>query len=67
MTEVLVGDHNGGIEHIVGAKGLAVGIDLSDLCYPLGASADGLFFQDVLDDRNYVDPVFIAGLPDTVP
>ncbi|QEG43116.1 FecR family protein [Roseimaritima ulvae] len=42
---------------------LAVGIDLSDLGYQDGAAVDGLFFQDALDDRHVVDPVFIAGLP----
>jgi FecR protein len=42
---------------------LAVGIDLSDLGYVAGESIDGLFFQDAMDDRNFIDPVFIAGLP----
>ncbi len=44
-------------------RGLAVGIDLSDLGYPEHAEVDGLFFQDTLDDDHQVDPVFIAGLP----
>ena len=44
-------------------RALAVGIDLSDLGYDDDASVDGLFFQDVLDDGNVVDPVFVAGLP----
>src|SRR5262249_47020664 len=55
--------HDGGTDHVVAAKGLAVGIDLSDLGYPLGAEVEGLFFQDILDDGNYIDPVFVAGLP----
>ncbi|MEQ8785677.1 MAG: FecR domain-containing protein [Pirellulaceae bacterium] len=44
-------------------RGLAVGIDLSDLGYAAGETAEGLFFQDALDDKHYVDPVFIGGLP----
>ena len=51
--------------HAVRAKVLAVGIDLSDLGYPLGTSVDGLFLQDALDDVNTFDPVFIAGFPPT--
>jgi len=51
--------------HAVRAKVLAVGIDLTDLGYPLGASVDGLFLQDALDDANSFDPVFIAGFPPT--
>jgi hypothetical protein len=43
---------------------LAVGVDLSDLGYREGERADGLFFQDALDDTTLVDPVFIAGLPE---
>lgn len=45
-------------------RGLAVGIDLSDLGYARGELVDGLFIQDALDDSHYVDPVFIAGLPE---
>ncbi|QEG02740.1 FecR protein [Stieleria maiorica] len=45
-------------------RGLAVGIDLSDLGYAPGESVDGLFLQDALDDKHMVDPVFIAGLPE---
>lgn len=45
-------------------RGLAVGIDLSDLGYASGEIVEGLFFQDALDDGNFVDPVFIAGLPE---
>ena len=51
--------------HAVRAKVLTVGIDLSDLGYPLGSSVDGLFLQDALDDVNSFDPVFIAGFPPT--
>ena len=45
-------------------RGLAVGIDLSDLGYARGEIIEGLFIQDALDDGHYVDPVFIAGLPE---
>jgi len=45
-------------------RGLAVGIDLSDLGYSVGESVEGLFIQDALDDVHHVDPVFIAGLPE---
>ncbi|MBA2114142.1 FecR domain-containing protein [Bremerella alba] len=45
-------------------QAIAVGIDLSDLGYPEGALVDGLFLQDNLADDDYLDPVFIAGLPD---
>ncbi|HBN79168.1 MAG TPA: iron dicitrate transport regulator FecR [Planctomycetaceae bacterium] len=44
-------------------RGLAVGIDLSDLGYENGDSVDGLFIQDAMDDVHNVDPVFIGGLP----
>lgn len=44
-------------------QAIAVGIDLSDLGIGDGESIDGLFFQDALDDKHYVDPVFIGGLP----
>lgn len=67
LEQMLVGRHNGGTEHVVGARGLAAGIDLSDLGYAPGAEVSGLFFQDILDDQNYVDPVFIAGLPTLKP
>jgi hypothetical protein len=59
--------HDGGAPHVVAAKGLAVGIDLSDLGYPPGAEVEGLFFQDVQDDGDYVDPVLIAGFPPIAP
>jgi hypothetical protein len=55
-----------GTNFTVTSKLLAVGIDLSDLGYPEGATVDGIFIQDVLDDGNQVDPVFIAGLPPLV-
>jgi len=43
---------------------LAVGVDLSDLGYPEGGSAPGVFIEDA-DDREdiAVDLVFIGGLP----
>lgn len=44
-------------------RGLAVGIDLSDLGYAPGESVVGLFIQDAMDDKNAIDPVFIGGLP----
>ncbi|WP_437222232.1 FecR domain-containing protein [Planctomicrobium sp. SH661] len=46
---------------------LAVGIDLSDLGFEPGAYAEGLFFEDDGMDTSIVDPVFIAGLPETGP
>lgn len=52
-----------GTNFTVTSKLLAVGIDLSDLGYPPGAEVDGIFIQDVLDDGNQIDPVFLAGLP----
>ncbi|MCS7466185.1 FecR family protein [Stieleria sp. ICT_E10.1] len=45
-------------------RGLAVGIDLSDLGFAPNERVEGLFFQDALDDKHMVDPVFIAGLPE---
>ncbi|GAA4466604.1 FecR domain-containing protein [Novipirellula rosea] len=57
--------HAGGTIHSVRAKVIAVGIDLSDLGYAAGAEVNGLFFQDVQDDENRIDPVFIGGLPPT--
>ena len=50
-------------KQVLGYYAIAVGIDLSDLGYTAGAEVDGLFFQDALDDKHTVDPVFIAGLP----
>ena len=47
----------------LGFRGLAVGIDLSELGYAEGEQVDGLFFQDADDDTHRVDPVFIGGLP----
>jgi hypothetical protein len=44
-------------------RAVAVGIDLSDLGYAQGEQVEGLFIQDVMDDRFQVDPVFIGGLP----
>ncbi|WP_417736229.1 FecR domain-containing protein [Rosistilla oblonga] len=48
-------------------QAIAVGIDLSDLGYPEGATVEGLFLQDDLADEYYLDPVFIAGLPEKIP
>ncbi len=44
-------------------RAVAVGIDLSDLGYAPGEQVEGLFFQDMMDDRFQIDPVFIGGLP----
>ncbi len=65
VEELLLAKHNGGVSHAAPAKIIAVGIDLSDLGYPEGAEVDALFFQDMLDDNNLIDPVFIGGLPPT--
>jgi hypothetical protein len=43
---------------------IAVGIDLSELGFPVGAEVRELFFQDASDDvEHQVDPEFIGGLP----
>ncbi|PQO36356.1 hypothetical protein DTL21_10695 [Bremerella cremea] len=65
VEELLIGKHNGGVTHAAPAKIIAVGIDLSDLGYTEGAEVEALFFQDMLDDNNVIDPVFIGGLPPT--
>jgi hypothetical protein len=45
-------------------RAVAVGIDLSDLGYEPNDRVSGLFIQDAADnDKDIVDPVFIAGLP----
>jgi hypothetical protein len=44
-------------------KILAVAIDLSDLGFAADEQVEGLFFQDAQDDGDFVDPVYIAGLP----
>lgn len=45
---------------------LAVGIDLSDLGYPLGAKVEGIFIEDANNNKDVViDPVFVAGLPES--
>ncbi|MAT15154.1 MAG: hypothetical protein CMJ46_07770 [Planctomyces sp.] len=54
------------IEHIVRARILAVGIDLSDLGYAPGETVNELFLQDALGE-GYLDPVFIGGLPEITP
>jgi ferric-dicitrate binding protein FerR (iron transport regulator) len=59
--------HNGGPIYAVPSKLLAVGIDLSDLGYEPATAVQGLFFQDALDDVNYLDPVLIVGLPEREP
>ena len=46
---------------------LAVGIDLSDLGYAPGEACTELILEDGDDDRNFVDPVFIGGLPPVAP
>ncbi|MCA9072274.1 MAG: FecR domain-containing protein [Planctomycetaceae bacterium] len=51
-------------KQVIKFRGLAVGIDLSDLGYAPGETVEGLFFQDALDDQHFVDPVFIGGLPE---
>ncbi len=63
LSELESAPGNGGKWHVVGAKALAVGIDLSDLGFAEGELVEGLFIQDVQDDKDYVDPIFIAGLP----
>ncbi|QDS93943.1 FecR protein [Roseimaritima multifibrata] len=51
-------------QQAINFRGLAVGIDLSDLGYAEGEAVSGLFIQDALDDPHHVDPVFIGGLPE---
>lgn len=63
ISELETATGNGGNWHVVGAKALAVGIDLSDLGVPEGETVDGIFLQDALDNHDIVDPVFIAGFP----
>ncbi|WP_299462665.1 FecR family protein [uncultured Gimesia sp.] len=41
----------------------AIGVDLDDMQIPPGASITGLFLQDAQDDKDYIDPVVIIGLP----
>ncbi|WP_339734016.1 FecR domain-containing protein [uncultured Gimesia sp.] len=62
-SELETASGNGGNLHIVGAKALAVGIDLSDLGFAEGETVEGLFIQDAQDNADVIDPVFIAGLP----
>lgn len=63
ITELESAKGNGGKWHVVGAKALALGIDLSDLGVPEGETVEGLFIQDLDGDRDSVDPVFIGGFP----
>lgn len=46
-----------------GYRVIAVGIDLSAMGYDDGEAVSGLFFQDILDDENHIDPVAVLGLP----
>ncbi|MCA9019528.1 MAG: FecR domain-containing protein [Planctomycetaceae bacterium] len=62
-SELETAKGNGGNWHVVGAKALATGIDLSDLGFAEGETVEGLFIQDVQDDNDVIDPVFIGGLP----
>ncbi|MCA9042157.1 MAG: hypothetical protein KDA65_17525 [Planctomycetaceae bacterium] len=55
------------LEHIVRARVLAVGLDLSDLGYAPGDKVNGIFLQDLMDDSSHLDPVFIGGLPTISP
>lgn len=63
LDELETASSNGGNLHIVGAKALAVGIDLSDMGFAEGETVEGLFIQDAQDNADVIDPVFIAGLP----
>lgn len=63
LNELETAKSNGGKWHVVSAKALALGIDLSDLGVAEGETVEGLFIQDLLGDKNSVDPVFIGGLP----
>jgi hypothetical protein len=44
-------------------KALAVAIDLSEMGYAEGEEVSELFLQDVGDNTNTIDPVFIGGFP----
>lgn len=66
-SELETAKSNGGNWHVVGAKALATGIDLSDLGFAEGETVEGLFIQDVQDDSDVIDPVFIGGLPPLKP
>ena len=44
---------------------LATGIDLSDLGYSIGESVSEIFIQGIDHGGHIVDPVLIAGLPET--
>ncbi len=47
----------------VRAKGLATGIDLSDLGYQPGETVSRLILEDYIDDGQCIDPVLIVALP----
>ncbi|MEQ8635387.1 hypothetical protein [Gimesia maris] len=66
-SELETAKSNGGNWHVVGAKALATGINLSDLGIAEGETVEGLFIQDVQDDGDMIDPVFIGGLPPLKP
>ncbi len=54
--------------YLSGFRLLATGIDLSEMGFRPNEKVQELFFQDSSDDgQNYVDPVFIAGLPKSLP
>lgn len=67
ITELFLGHHCHGIPSNPPAKIIATSIDLSDLGYAPGEAVEGLFFQDILDDSDTIDPVFIGGLPPVLP
>ena len=48
---------------VIKFRGLAVGIDLSDLGYAAGGTIEGLILQDAVDDKRHVDPVLIGFQP----
>lgn len=63
-VEDLVASSSQGSPIRLAFRAVAVGIDLSDLGYESNEQVSGLFIQDAADnDKDIVDPVFIAGLP----
>lgn len=66
LTDLANAAYLGGQKLAVRAKGLATGVDLSDLGYKPGEGVEGLFFQATLVDfpsPPLIDPVFIGGFP----
>lgn len=57
--------HNEGMVHVVDAKAIVTGIDFSDLGYNEGEKIESLFIQDAMEKTMRLDPVFIAGFPET--